>query len=88
MDISIGNLVGSNVFNILSVLGAASLVRPIPIPGGFIKSGLVIDYMVMMLTSFLPWLMMRKTATVTRKDGLLLLFCYVGYLVYLILKAS
>src|SRR4030042_6235761 len=35
MDISIGNLVGSNVFNILSVLGAASLIRPIPIPGGF-----------------------------------------------------
>ncbi|MBW1910290.1 MAG: calcium/sodium antiporter [Deltaproteobacteria bacterium] len=34
MDISVGNLVGSNVFNIMSVLGAASLVRPIPIPGG------------------------------------------------------
>jgi cation:H+ antiporter len=33
MDISIGNLVGSNVFNIMSVLGVASLVRPIPIPG-------------------------------------------------------
>jgi Ca2+/Na+ antiporter len=36
MDISIGNLVGSNVFNILGVLGAASLIRPIQIPGGFI----------------------------------------------------
>ena len=43
MDISIGNLVGSNVFNIMSVLGVASLVRPIPIPGGFIESGLWID---------------------------------------------
>lgn len=86
MDISIGNLVGSNVFNILSVLGAASLVRPIPIPGGFIKSGLVIDYMVMMFTSLLPWLMMRKTFTVTRLHGSILLFCYVGYLTYLIIK--
>lgn len=86
MDISIGNLVGSNVFNILSVLGAASLVRPIPIPGGFMESGLVIDYMVMIFTSFLPWLMMRKTSTVTRKDGLILLFCYSGYIAYLILK--
>ncbi|MFH1625645.1 MAG: calcium/sodium antiporter, partial [Pseudomonadota bacterium] len=37
MDISIGNLVGSNVFNILSVLGVASMVRPIPIPGGFFQ---------------------------------------------------
>ena len=86
MDISIGNLVGSNVFNMLSVLGAASLIRPILIPGGFIASGLLIDYLVMMFISFLPWLMMRKTCTVKRKDGLILLSCYIGYVVYLILK--
>jgi cation:H+ antiporter len=87
MDISIGNLVGSNVFNIMSVLGAASLVRPIPIPGGFFASGLWIDYLVMLFTSFLPWLLMRKTYTVDRKGGAMLLTCYVGYLVYLIAKA-
>jgi cation:H+ antiporter len=86
MDISIGNLVGSNVFNILSVLGAASLLRPIPIPGGFFESGLIIDYMVMMLTSLLPWIMMRKTLTVSRGNGLILLLCYVAYLVFLIVK--
>jgi len=86
MDISIGNLVGSNVFNILSVLGAASLVRPISIPGGFIESGLLIDYMVMMFISFLPWLMMRKTTIVRRKDGAVLLSCYVVYVIYLVLK--
>ncbi|MBW1693396.1 MAG: calcium/sodium antiporter [Deltaproteobacteria bacterium] len=86
MDISIGNLVGSNVFNILSVLGAASLVRPISIPGGFVESGLLIDYMVMMFISFLPWLMMRKTTIVRRKDGVVLLSCYVVYVTYLILK--
>jgi len=87
MDISIGNLVGSNVFNIMSVLGAASLVRPIPIPGGFIESGLWIDYVVMMFTSALPWFMMRRNFTVKRIDGVLLLLCYVGYLTYLIIKA-
>jgi cation:H+ antiporter len=87
MDISIGNLVGSNVFNIMSVLGAASLVRPIPIPGGFVGSGLWIDYLVMMFTSFLPWLMMRKNCTVKRSDGFILLLCYGGYLTYLIIKA-
>ena len=86
MDISIGNLVGSNVFNIMSVLGVASLVRPIPIPGGFFESGLWIDYLVMMFTSFLPWLMMRKDFTVSRRDGFLLLACYVGYLTFLISK--
>jgi len=87
MDISIGNLVGSNVFNILSVLGVASLVRPIPIPGGFLESGLIVDYLVMMFTSFLPFLMMRKTNTVSRADGLILLICYAGYLTYLIVKS-
>ncbi len=87
MDISIGNLVGSNVFNILSVLGAAALVRPIPIPGGFIESGLIIDYAVMLFTSFLPWLMMRKANTVSRADGAILLVCYVGYVAYLVVKA-
>ena len=87
MDISIGNLVGSNVFNIMSVLGAASLVRPIPIPGGFFESGLWIDYLVMLFTSFLPWLLMRKTFTVDRKGGVLLVACYVVYLVYLVIRA-
>ena len=86
MDISIGNLVGSNVFNIMSVLGVASLVRPIPIPGGFFESGLWIDYLVMMIISFLPWLMMRKDFTVKRSDGLILLLCYGGYLSYLIIR--
>ncbi len=87
MDISIGNLVGSNVFNILSVLGAAALVRPIPIPGGFFASGLWIDYLVMMATSAMPWLMMRKTMSISRGHGALLLSCYVGYLTYLIIRA-
>jgi cation:H+ antiporter len=86
LDISIGNLVGSNVFNLLGVLGAAALVRPIPIPGGFFESGLIFDYLMMMFTSFLPWVVMRKTNTVSRIHGALLLACYVGYLTYLITK--
>lgn len=86
MDISLGNLVGSNVFNILAVLGAAALVNPIVIPGGFIASGLFIDYLVMMAVSALPLLMIRKTYTVSRMDGMVLLATYGGYLAYLILK--
>lgn len=86
MDISIGNLVGSNVFNILSVLGAAALVRPITIPGGFVQSGLIYDYIFMLFISFLPWLMMRKSNTVSRGNGIFLLVCYGGYLTYLIAK--
>jgi cation:H+ antiporter len=86
MDISIGNLVGSNVFNLLSVLGLAALVRPIPIAGGFFKSGLWIDYLVMTFTSALPYFMMRRRYILTRRHGIILLLCYALYLAYLILK--
>jgi cation:H+ antiporter len=87
MDISIGNLVGSNVFNILSVLGAAALIKPIPIPGGLINSGLLVDYLVMIFVGFLPWVMMRKDYMITRRDGFILLVCYSGYVAYLVVKA-
>ena len=87
MDISIGNLVGSNVFNILSVLGASALVRPISIPGGFVQSGLIYDYLVMFFISLLPWVMMRRTNAVSRSNGIFLLLCYAGYLAYLIAKS-
>lgn len=87
MDISLGNLVGSNVFNILCVLGAASLVKPIVIPGGFIQSGLIFDYLVMIFISFLPWLMMRTRYKISRNHGLFLLWCYSAYLAVLIIKS-
>jgi cation:H+ antiporter len=87
MDISIGNLIGSNVFNILGVLGAASLIKPILIPGGFIGSGLIIDYIVMMFINSLLWVLMRKDLTVQRNEALILFSCYVGYVAYLIIKS-
>ncbi|MFO7963470.1 MAG: calcium/sodium antiporter [Desulfobacterales bacterium] len=85
MDISIGNLVGSNVFNLLSVIGAAALVRPISIPGGFLESGLIYDYLMMMAVSILPWFMMKKDNTLHRSGGLVLLSCYFGYMIYLVI---
>ena len=87
MDISIGNLIGSNVFNILSVIGLAAMVRPITIPGGFFESGLVIDYCVMLAIGGITWLMMQKRYTVSRFSGFTLLCCYAGYLAYLIPNA-
>ncbi len=84
MDISIGNLIGSNVFNILSVIGAAGMVRPVAIAGGFFESGLFIDYLVMMGISTLPWLLMRKNLIIGRSGGGILLCCYLGYIGYLV----
>ena len=87
MDISLGNLVGSNVFNLLSVVGATAMVKPIAISGGFIGSGLVVDYLVMIFISALPWALMKRDLTISRKKGLILLGCYVAYVSFLILKS-
>jgi cation:H+ antiporter len=87
MDISLGNLVGSNVFNLLSVVGATAMVRPIAIDGGFVGSGLVVDYLVMMAISALPWVMMRRDLTISRRKGLILLGCYVAYVLFLVYKS-
>jgi len=40
----------------------------------------------MMVIGFLPWLMAKKTCTVRRRDGIILMACYVAYVAYLILK--
>ena len=86
IGISLGHLVGSNVFNILSVIGATAMVRPIVIDGGFIDSGLVVDYLVMMSISALPLVLMKQDLTITRRKGLILLGCYVAYVCFLIVK--
>ena len=81
-----GNLVGSNVFNILSVLGATALINPIAVPGGIFASGLIYDYLVMLFTSALPWVFMRKTYILNRNAGIALLGCYVCYIGFLLIK--
>lgn len=86
-DISLGNLVGSNVFNILCVLGIASVVRPITIQGGFVQSGLIYDYLVMIFISFLPWLLMRVTYNISRRHGIFMLGFYGMYLLFLVVKS-
>ncbi|RLB09663.1 MAG: hypothetical protein DRG39_07305 [Deltaproteobacteria bacterium] len=85
MDISIGNLIGSNVFNIMCVLGLTGLIKPILLPEGIFKSHIFIDYMIMLFISILPWFMIKKDLLMSRKDGLILLGIYITYILYLYL---
>lgn len=82
-DISIGNLIGSNAFNIMCVLGITALIRPIYIPGGIFQSRLLVDYVIMLLISVMPYLMARHDLVINRKDGFVLLLLYSAYVVYL-----
>jgi cation:H+ antiporter len=77
-DIAIGNAVGSNVFNILSILGISSLVRPISDTGVT-----MIDISIMMFFTVLILPLSKSKFTLRRWEGALLFGGYIAYMIYL-----
>ena len=77
-DIAIGNAVGSNVFNILSILGVSSLVRPIADTGVT-----MVDLSIMMFFAILILPLSRSKFTLRRWEGTLLFCGYIAYMIYL-----
>lgn len=85
-DIAIGNIVGSNIFNIGAVLGLSSIVAP----QGLSVTGtlLTIDIPVMILVALVCLPVLLSNYTITRADGVAFLACYVVYVTYLVLAAQ
>ncbi len=87
-DIAIGNVIGSNIYNILIILGASAFV----VPGG---SGLTVnntllyfDIPVMIAVAVLCFLIFWTGRKVSRFEGAIFLFSYIGYMIYLIRTAT
>lgn len=80
-DIAIGNVVGSNIFNILGILGITALIVPISLIG--ISS---IDLIIMVLTAVLLLPLSKSGMRISRIEGLFLVAGYVAYTYYLIPK--
>ncbi|MCF0127991.1 MAG: calcium/sodium antiporter [Pseudobutyrivibrio sp.] len=81
LDMAIGNVVGSNVFNILFVLGIATAISPI----SFITINMI-DLLVLCAFSAIVWLMIRKKQSLNRTDGIIMILLYVAYLAYIIIR--
>jgi cation:H+ antiporter len=79
-DIAIGNIVGSNVFNILFVVGTTALVTPV-----IFESKFIVDTLVAFGAGILLWLGVIRHKELRKPAGALMLLAYVGYFVYLIL---
>jgi cation:H+ antiporter len=78
-DVAMGNVIGSNLFNILSIMGIASLFGPIPIDRAF----LVRDLWVMLACALVLAPFAMRDWRVTRVWGVLFVLAYVGYTVLL-----
>lgn len=82
-DLALGNVIGSNLFNTLAVVGIAGAIHPMLVPPEVISR----DMMVMgllTLSLFLIGYGFRGLGRINRVEGMLLLACYVGYTSYLI----
>lgn len=78
-DIAIGNIVGSNIFNILFVVGLSSLIIDIPFASAF-----NFDTYVALGSAVLLWLCVLRTQRLQRWAGALMLVCYAAYLGYIL----
>jgi cation:H+ antiporter len=77
-DMALGNLMGSNVFNVLGILGISSLIVPIEVHPLILGKDMV--WMLAITLMVLPLMLIRKD--VSRWDGILLLAVYAGYLYF------
>ncbi|MEW6557098.1 MAG: calcium/sodium antiporter [Elusimicrobiota bacterium] len=81
--IALGNILGSNIFNILFILGVSGLIRPLKIYGWFF-----IDSLLMLLFTllFMGVIFFKKEKILAKKEGVFFFTCYFVYLVYVILR--
>lgn len=78
-DIAIGNIVGSNIFNILFVVGTTALITPV-----VFKPEFMIDTMISLAAGILLWLCVFRDRKLGRAGGIIMLLGYVAYFVYLV----
>jgi cation:H+ antiporter len=79
-EMAVANIVGSNIFNLLMILGATGLARPIPVDRGTV----VVDMWVMMGVTLLLLPLVFRGRTLSRRGGAALLASYLGYMGWLL----
>ncbi len=80
-DIALGNVIGSNVFNTLLVVGLAGMVTPLGI-----SSGVGIDLFIVLGVTFIVFIIAHIHNKINRSAGYLLLAIYFSYIIYIILR--
>ena len=81
VDMALGNVIGSNIFNILLVLGVAAAISPV----AFIMEN-VIDIVVLVVMSLIVWWFAWSKQKITRGEGIIMLLMYAIYVVYICIR--
>jgi len=82
--LAVGNIVGSNIFNIFCILGVSAVIRPLPM-----RAACNLDIAATILSSLLLFLFMfvgRRPRLMDRWEGAVSLILYAGYLAFLVVR--
>lgn len=80
-DIAIGNVVGSNIFNILFTLGSAAIISPIPI-----NQKVFFDMLFLIGATILTFISVTTRQKTSKLEGLIMSIAYIIYMVYIVLR--
>ncbi|WP_066059744.1 calcium/sodium antiporter [Robertmurraya korlensis] len=80
-EIALGNIVGSNIFNILFVLGAASVISPLAV-----DPKIFIDVVLMMILTIVLLIFSRTNSRIGKFEGIFLAVSYIVYMTYIIMR--
>ena len=81
VDVAVGNAVGSNIFNILMVLGISSAISPVAL----IREN-IIDIVLLMVFSVMVWIFAGTRKKIERKEGIIMVVVYLVYCAYIIAR--
>ena len=79
--LALGNVIGSNIFNILMVLGASAAIHPL-----LVNPFSVYDIGFLIIASAIPWILCRSRNRISRMEGTFMLAMYLVYLIYVIVR--
>ncbi|MEA4873966.1 calcium/sodium antiporter [Anaerorhabdus sp.] len=81
VDIAVGNVVGSNIFNILFILGLSATITPIPV-----EFALMFDLVIMLIATLLCFFVAKRNGKLGKKEGIIFLLLFISYLTYIIIR--
>lgn len=81
IDVAIGNLVGTNIYNIFLILGIASTINPITI-----NNKAFIDIMILAIISVIVYIFIQHKKDINRKEGIIMVLGYIAYIIYVVVR--
>ena len=81
IDMAIGNLVGTNIYNIFLILGLASTINPIAI-----SHFSFIDIIILAVVSVIVYMFIQHKKDINKKEGIIMIVMYIAYIVYVVIR--